>query len=197
MSTKTVGTPRRRPILLGVLGWLLVLLLLSGIGTLLAVGANGPPDPRLAPAGTSAPPGPPVEFGAIAFRVTPPAGAGLPATTERCALLAETELQHQRGLMGRRDLGGYDAMVFRFARDTSGAFHMRNVPVPLEIAWFDANGRLVSTADMEPCPDREGCPHYPPAGPYRFALEVEKGGLSRLGIDESSVLSVGGDCSRP
>lgn len=187
-----------RPVLVAVLGWLVVLVLVSGIGALLAVGADGPPDPRLAPAGASAPSSgaAAVEFGEVAFRVTPGTGAGLPATGERCALLAETDAQRQRGLMGRRDLGAHDAMVFRFDSDVSGTFYMRNVPIPLSIAWFDAGGRLVSTADMEPCPDQDGCPQYSAAGPYRFAVEVEKGGLSRLGIDEGSVLSVGGDCSR-
>lgn len=199
MSSSASGRRRRsRPVLVAVLGWLVALVLVSGVGALLAVGANGPPDPRLAPAGASAPSsdGAAVEFGEVAFRVTPAAGAGLPATGERCALLAETEAQRQRGLMGRRDLGGYDAMIFRFGADTTGTFYMRNVPMPLSIAWFDAGGRLVSTADMEPCPDQDGCPQYSAAGPYRFAVEVEKGGLSRLGIGEGSVLSVGGDCSR-
>lgn len=212
MSDTTRSRGRSRRVLAGALGWLIVLLVLSGAGALLAVGANGPADPRLAPAGsstaptsstaTSVPAQVPVEFGEVAFQVTSGSGsgsgpgAGLPATTERCAQLAETQQQLQRGLMGRRDLGGYDAMIFRFASDTSGTFFMRNVPIALSIAWFDAEGRLVSTTDMEPCPDQEGCPQYAPAGPYRFALEVEQGGLSRLGITRSAVLRLGGACSR-
>lgn len=210
MSETTRSRGRSRRVLAAALGWLIVLLLLSGAGALLAVGANGPADPRLAPAGSStpttsstpssAPAQGPVGFGEVEFQVASGSGsgpgAGLPATTERCAQLAETEQQLQKGLMGRRDLGGYDAMIFRFASDTSGTFYMRNVPIALSIAWFDAEGRFVSTTDMAPCPDQEGCPQYPPAGPYRFALEVEKGGLSRLGITQSAVLRLGGACSR-
>ncbi|MEO7836203.1 MAG: DUF192 domain-containing protein [Acidimicrobiales bacterium] len=196
-SNASSGRRPTRPLLMALLGWSIVLTLVFGVSALLAVGANEPADPRLAPVGTSAPAEAPVEFGKVAFRVTPGSGAALPATTERCALLADTEQQHQRGLMGRSDLGGFDAMVFRFVGDTSGAFFMRNVPIALSIAWFDAGGRLVSTADMVPCPDEEGCPQYPPAGPYRFAVEVEKGGLGRLGIAKDSVLRLGGDCSRP
>jgi len=186
------ASPRRRrprPVLVALLGWLIALLILAGVSALLAVGANGPPNPRLAPAGAAGAGG----FGEVAFRVTP-AGDALPASTERCALLAETPAQQQKGLMGRRDLGGYDGMIFRFAVDTSGTFYMRNVPIPLSIAWFDANGRFVSTADMEPCPDREGCPQYPAAGPYRFAVETGKGGMSELGVSPGSVLVVGGAC---
>ncbi len=49
---------------------------------------------------------------------------------------------------------------------------------------------------MEPCPTGE-CPEYPPAGPYRFALEVPKGGLDSLGVAKDTVLSLGGACRNP
>lgn len=169
------------------LAWTLVLLAVSGFLAFLAVGANEPADPRLATVR------PVSGFAEIAFRVTP--GDGLPSATERCALLAETPEQLQRGMMGRRDLGGYDAMIFRFAQDSTGTFYMRNVPIALSIAWFDAGGRFVSSADMAPCPDMEGCPQYSASGPYRYALEVPKGGLARLGIEAGSVLRAGGSCS--
>jgi uncharacterized membrane protein (UPF0127 family) len=97
--------------------------------------------------------------------------------------------------MGRGDLGGFDAMVFRFDADTTGSFYMRNTPLPLSIAWFDRNGVFVSSADMEPCPDRAGCPDYTAAAPYRLAVEVPKGGLGALGIDAGSSLMVGGGCA--
>lgn len=132
-------------------------------------------------------------FGEVAFRVTR-AGNGGASASQYCALLAETDQQHAQGLMGRRDLAGYDGMVFRFASETTGPFYMRNVPVGLSIAWFAADGRFVSSTDMAPCPDREGCPTYAPAGPYRLALEVLQGGLGRIGVGEGSVLTVGGAC---
>lgn len=195
-----MSAPRLRPVL-----WAATLVLVLALLAFLAVGANGPADPRLEPAGgtsttaRSSPAAPtaaadrrPVEgFGEIGFRLQ---GGGLPASDERCALLAESDRQVRQGLMGRSDLSGYDGMIFRFAQDTTVSFFMRNVPMPLEIAWFDADGRLVSTADMAPCPDRDGCPTYPPGGAYRYALEVEDGGLARLGIGRGSVLTVGGAC---
>lgn len=126
-------------------------------------------------------------FGEIAFTIG--------TSGQRCALLAETDQQHARGLMGRSDLAGYDAMIFRFAADTTGAFYMRNVPVGLSIAWFAADGRFVSSTDMAPCGDRPDCPTYGPAGPYRFAIEVLQGGLEPLGATAGSVLTLGGACS--
>ena len=189
--TATQATPsparrRHRPILVGLLGWVIMLLVVLALAAVVAVGANRPADPRLAS---------PDGFGEIAFHVGPAAGSGLPASAQRCALLAETEAQHRRGLMGRRDLGGYDGMIFRFAADTAASFYMRNTPLPLSIAWFDAEGRFVSSADMVPCPDRDGCPQYAPGRAYRFALEVPRGGLAALGVDADSVLTLDGDCS--
>lgn len=197
MSKKKPGQARSRPrpVLVAILGWSVVLVVLAGVGALVAVGANGPADPRLS-AGSVRDAAARTEFGEVAFRVVPVTSSGL-ATPERCALLADTDLERQKGLMGRTDLGGYDAMIFRFDADTANTFFMRNVPMALSIAWFDASGLFVSGTDMEPCPDQEGCPQYPPAGPYRFAIEVQKGGLDRLGITQGSTLSLAGACAGP
>jgi uncharacterized membrane protein (UPF0127 family) len=102
-----------------------------------------------------------------------------------CMLLAETEAQHNRGLMQVTDptLGGYDGMVFRFTDDTNDQFYMRNTPMPLSIAFIASNGDVVSTTDMAPCEDRTGCPLYSAAAPYRIAIEVAQGQLRRLGIE--------------
>ena len=49
--------------------------------------------------------------------------------------------------------------------------------------------------DMEPCLDQVDCPNHYAARPYRYALEVPKGGLGDLGIGAGAHLSVGGSCS--
>jgi uncharacterized membrane protein (UPF0127 family) len=169
----------------------------------LARGADRPPDPYFADTVTTATGGGstttlgpgsvmvrrPLEgFGEVAFRVDG-MGAAL-----RCALLAETPQQLQRGLMHVTDLGGYDGMIFRFATDTTGGFWMKDTPMPLSIAWFDATGRFVSSADMDPCLGQTTCPTYPPGGPYRYALEVPQGRLPALGIGPGTTVTIGGTC---
>ena len=67
--------------------------------------------------------------------------------------------------MGRTDMGGYDAMIFKFAEDTSGTFYMKDTPMPLSIAWFDGEGRFVSSTDMEPCLNQRTCPTYAAEAP--------------------------------
>ena len=175
---------------LRLLRWAVIALLAASLGACVANGANGPEDPRLA--SRSRVDG----FGEVAFRVSSGTAQALPSVDTRCALLAETEAQRAQGLMGRRDLAGYDAMVFRFPLDTTAAFYMRNVPVSLTVAWFDAGGRFVGAADMEPCGNRDECPLYSPGAPYRLAIEVPPGGLDRLGVGPGSVLTLEGPCRR-
>jgi uncharacterized membrane protein (UPF0127 family) len=130
-------------------------------------------------------------FGEVAIAIEGPDGEVL----GWCLLLAETEEQRQRGLMEVTDLQGYEGMIFVWSEDADSSFYMRNTPTPLSIGWVDAEGELVSTADMEPCADIEGCPLYPADGPYRFAIEVPQGGLDELGLVEGSKLTVGGQCA--
>jgi uncharacterized membrane protein (UPF0127 family) len=130
-------------------------------------------------------------FGEVAIAVTAPDGT----VTGWCVLLALTTAQHQRGLMEVTDLGGYTGMLFAFPSDNGSGFYMRNTPTPLSIGWFDADGELVSTADMEPCADVDGCPTYSPDGPYRFAFEVPQGRLDDLGVESDARLAVGGPCA--
>jgi len=103
---------------------------------------------------------------------------------EVCLLAATSVEQRARGLMEVTDpeLGGYDGMVFVFDEPVSGAFWMRNTPLPLSIAYFDGNGSLVSSVDMAPCKDAPTCPNYPASGPFAFALEVPKGKLADVGV---------------
>lgn len=120
---------------------------------------------------------------------------GSPLTpAEHCSLLAATPAQHARGLMTRRDLAGYASMVFRYSEDVRASFYNRNVPIALTVAWFDREGRWIGSNDLEPCPDMDGCPTIAPPAPFRYAVEVEKGGLARLGLGPGSQISFAEGC---
>ncbi len=177
---------------------LVVLLLVVGVGACVAVGADRPADARLLPnatrlgltghsSRTSRVPG----FGHIGFRVVnargPRDGGSL-----RCALLADNDAARAQGMKGRRDLAGYDAMIFRFPSDSTASFYNEGVPIALSIAWFDHAGVLVGSAALARC--TAPCPTVAPSLPYRFGLEVPAGGLAHLGIGQGSVLLVGGSC---
>lgn len=112
-----------------------------------------------------------------------------------CALLADDVEARRRGLMGRTDLGGHIGMVFTFPSPVTSTFWMRGTPLPLSIAFFDADGAYVSEADMAPCGDEGDCPSYAAAGPYRYALEVRQGDLDDLGVGPGATLALGGPCT--
>jgi uncharacterized membrane protein (UPF0127 family) len=136
----------------------------------------------------------PVGLTAVVLTVTRPDGS----TVEVCVWLADDGEERSVGLMdvGDPDLGGKAGMVFVYAEDVQGSFWMRDTLLPLSIAFVDADGEVVSSTDMEPCPAGvTDCPTYPPAGPYRMALEVPQGELPDLGVVDGSRLVLGGDCA--
>jgi uncharacterized membrane protein (UPF0127 family) len=163
-------------------------------GDAVLVSAGGAPAAE--GAGLDEPPGPvdrvPLDgFGEVAIAITNPDGS----VKGWCVLLAERDEQRQQGLMEVTDLGGYEGMLFVWNEDSASSFYMRNTPTPLSIAWVDAEGALVSTADMEPCADVETCPLYGSEGSYRFALEVPKGKLDSIGLVDGATMRVGGSCA--
>ena len=182
---------------------LVVALALVGFGIWAFVlrGSDGPADPSLgevvdtvAPSG-SAPPGDPGRvllegFDEVAVSVDAEEGS-----FAWCLLAALTSEQRSRGLMEVTDLQGYEGMVFVYEEDVQNPYYMLNTPTPLSIAWIAADGSVVSTTDMEPCEDSDGCPTYSATGPYRYAIEVFQGRLEELGITESSRVTVGGTCA--
>ena len=171
-------------------------LLFLEVVALLIVGADRPAKPHLLdPGAVAAAQGNPVPsrvagFDQVAFRVVMAGkgGAGRPG----CALLADTPARQAEGLMGRRDLAGYDAMIFRFPADTTVAFYNKGVPMPLAVAWFDGVGVYIHQTDMPVCD--LACPLVGPGQPFRYALEVRTGGLGHLGVGPGAVLLVGGVC---
>jgi uncharacterized membrane protein (UPF0127 family) len=167
------------------LRWLLVAaFVVLGAGLVVAMGRRSrPEEPVVDPLS---------RFGSVALTVDPGDGSDSLAW---CLLAAITADERSRGLMEITDLRGYAGMAFIYDEDVDHGFYMRNTPTPLSIAWISAAGQVVSSTDMAPCGDRDGCPVYPPAGRYRYAIEVPQGRLGDLGIGEAATVTVGGGCS--
>lgn len=181
-----------RPIAHRILWILTWILFAAGMLGWFVLGANRPPDPELigSTAGASAVARVPVAgFGTVAFTV-----AGDSQT--RCALEAANDAARAQGMQRRTDLGGFDAMVFRFEADSTTPFVNHNVPIDLSIGWYDAAGRLVDTKEMAACPTGRNCPLYAAARPYRTAIETPAGGLAQLGLTASGAqVTLGGTCA--
>lgn len=175
----------------------------SAIGLLVLLfvvqGGNRPVDPYLGgPAGAGGAGGTvtqvrvPIEgFGEVSFRIDSSNVAfAAQSVALRCALLADTPDLRSKGLMGQRDLSGYDGMIFQLDTDQNIPFIMTDTLIPLTVAFFDSSGTFVSATDMTPCLDQPTCPPYPAARPYRTAIEVPQGRLEALGIGPRARLIV-------
>lgn len=101
--------------------------------------------------------------------------------------VADTNAERQRGLMERTSLAADAGMVFLFPSETSGGFWMKNTLIPLSIAFYDADGRIVRILDMEPCRG-DPCPVYDPGVAYVGALEVNQGAFRRWNVSEGDRL---------
>ena len=101
--------------------------------------------------------------------------------------IAETTRQRRIGLMGRESLPEDQGMLFLYSMERPGSapFHMHRTLIPLDIAFFDAQGAIVAILQMQPCtePVAGGCRKYSPGVPYFGALEVNQGLFAAWGIE--------------
>ena len=100
--------------------------------------------------------------------------------------VAATESDRARGLMYRPWLTDGQGMLFLFPQPATAGFWMENTVIPLDIAFIDGAGRVVSI--------RHGLPLdltvLYPAGPYAAALEVNAGWFERSGIGANAFVQL-------
>ena len=106
--------------------------------------------------------------------------------------LAETPDQQHRGLTDVTDLGGPAGMVFRFEREGEYRFYMWQTPMPLDIFFFDDDGRFAGSAAMSPCLDgpSSNCERYSPDAPFLIAVEVPAGSFDDLAVDRTWSITI-------
>jgi uncharacterized membrane protein (UPF0127 family) len=99
--------------------------------------------------------------------------------------IADTEASRARGLMFRTDLPRDAGMLFVFEGAAPRAFWMENTPLPLDMLFFDAAGRLCGLVERaEPftrTPRESGCAAL-------AVLEINGGLAAELGIRPGAVM---------
>lgn len=93
--------------------------------------------------------------------------------------LALTDIERSRGLMGCRGLEADEGMLFVYRTSEPRAFWMKNVPIDLDIGYFDAAGRLLEVHPLR-ANDTESV--YSESGEVRFCLEMSRGWFEKNGI---------------
>ncbi len=100
--------------------------------------------------------------------------------------IASSPQERARGLMGRDYLPPRSGMLFIFEQPALRRFWMKNVPISLDIIFFDENGRWVSN-HLYAIPFSERL--LASGAPAQYALELAAGEAARLGIGAGSVLT--------
>ena len=106
--------------------------------------------------------------------------------------IADTDTARERGLKGVRRLAGDAGMAFLFDRPSTASFWMKDTLVPLSIAFWGRNGRIIEVRDMAPC-GADPCPTYRPDRPFVGALEVNRGFFAGHGVRVGDRVAIVGE----
>ena len=103
--------------------------------------------------------------------------------------IAETERQHERGLMRRESLGKDQGMLFVFNEDQPRSFWMKNTIINLSIGYFDHSKKLIDIQEMKAVASvmETNPPPYPSAQPATYALEMSEGWFKKNKIKLGAV----------
>ena len=98
---------------------------------------------------------------------------------------ADDPEERSQGRMFRESLAPDHGMLFLFPVDSPEvlSFWMKNTLIPLDIIFFDAQGKVLSWTTMEPC-EADPCQRYASGVPATYALEVNAGFVGEYGINE-------------
>ncbi|MEM9223457.1 MAG: DUF192 domain-containing protein [Pseudomonadota bacterium] len=93
--------------------------------------------------------------------------------------IADDPVERATGLMFREQMDRDRGMLFDFASEALRAFWMKNTPLPLDIIYIAADGRVVSIARNTTPFSTDTIPSKSPA---RFVLEVNAGVADEIGL---------------
>jgi uncharacterized membrane protein (UPF0127 family) len=97
--------------------------------------------------------------------------------------VARSSRDRNRGLMFRPSLEADRGMIFVFRQPAIQTFWMKNVAIPLDILFFDAQGRLLNSMTMQPeSPLLQDIflKQYRSIGKAQFVVELPEGTLNLL-----------------
>lgn len=103
------------------------------------------------------------------------------------AQIAISPKELNQGLMFRNHLDENHGMLFAFNYPKKVSFWMKNVPIPLDIGYFDSNGRLVEIYSLYPHDEN---PVFSKSANIQYALEMNKGWYRKNKIKTGSYIKL-------
>ena len=101
------------------------------------------------------------------------------------AEVAATDPQRQQGLMFREKMANNHGMVFVFDQANPQCMWMKNTPLPLSVAFLDADGKIINIEDMQPKTLESHCS----TKPAKYALEMNLGWFKQKNVKPGSAIA--------
>jgi uncharacterized membrane protein (UPF0127 family) len=100
--------------------------------------------------------------------------------------VADTPAEREKGLMDREEVPDGTGMLFVFEDEAVRSFWMKDTYVALDIAYINADFRIVSIHQMEPL----NTSPVASEGPAMFALEVRQKWFAEHGIEAGAMVQI-------
>ncbi|QYA25480.1 DUF192 domain-containing protein [Gramella sp. MT6] len=100
--------------------------------------------------------------------------------------LAESDYEHQTGLMYRENMEDDQGMLFIYDSERVRSFYMKNTYIPLDIIYYAADSTLVSIQKNATPRDETSLPSE---GPAQFVLEINGGLSDQWGVEQGDKIS--------
>ncbi len=100
--------------------------------------------------------------------------------------LAESDYEHQTGLMYRESMEDDQGMLFIYDDERVRSFYMKNTYIPLDIIYYAADSTLVSIQKNTTPRDETSLPSE---GPAKFVLEINGGLSDAWGVEQGDKIS--------
>ena len=108
--------------------------------------------------------------------------------------IADTEPRRVRGLMFQDQLPYDQGMIFVFDKPGLYSLWMLNMQFPLDMMWFDENGKIVHIEkNVPPCKtplEITTCQSIVPEGQAIYVIEVTSGFVEQHKITKNSILNI-------
>ncbi len=108
--------------------------------------------------------------------------------------VADTQPRRVRGLMFQEQLPYDQGMIFVFDSPGIHSLWMLNMQFPIDMIWFDDNGKVVHIeTDVPPCKsalETATCTVVNPGAEAIYILEVTSGFVEKFEITDESVLEI-------
>ena len=109
-------------------------------------------------------------------------------------MVADTEEKRAKGLSGVSELPPNGGLLFVFEEDSQWGIWMKDMLIPIDIVWLDANKRVVHI-EKNISPDLGTTKTFLPEKSARYVIELPAGSASKAGIKtgQKAQFSLGGE----